>query len=226
MKINDDLLSGEKVETAFRYFPPYSKLKMRARDECLLELARDRHVLHVGFLDHTESRQTKGIDGWFHGKLAPPLTASLNGLDVDEQAINDLKSQGWTDLFTWESIPKSSRYDLVLVPDVIEHVRNVGDFLDDLSRVDAELFVFSTPNAFSFVNRFLLKHEFINSDHLQWFSPWTIGAQLFRAGFELVEFEMCDTYTARDPIRALVNFLSPQSRGTMVVTAVRRDRTK
>jgi hypothetical protein len=80
---------------------------------------------------------------------------------------------------------EGERFDLVLVPDVLEHVKNVGDFLEDIHGIEAVWFVFSTPNAFSSeIHRGLKRNvEKVHPDHKYYFSPYTLHNCLSVNGF-------------------------------------------
>ena len=212
-------LDGKKIDSSMMYRPIYSSQKMRDRDSALIEMIQRKRVLHIGFLDHKEALEIKGHSNWLHTKVLPPVSASAHGLDIDEEAIAELISRGFKDLYTWSTFPIENQYEIVLIPDVIEHIENVGDFLNQVHAIDGDNYVFTTPNAFALINRQLLNDEFINSDHLQWFSAWTIRAHLYRSGFIVTNIEMCDNFSKYKPIRSLIKRLIPHMRETMVVTA-------
>lgn len=91
-----------------------------------------------------------------------------------------MQSIGIQDLFTPANLPVGAQFDLVLVPDVVEHISNVRVFLEELRRFSAPI-VLTTPNAFRYSNRLAFRTELINSDHKCWFSPYTLMRTLIQA---------------------------------------------
>ena len=79
------------------------------------------------------------------------------------------------------------RFDLVLAPEVLEHVDNSGLFLGNLHALldeGGELLV-SVPNAFRVETLLglLRGQERVHPDHIYWFSYHTVTNLLRRAGF-------------------------------------------
>ena len=73
-------------------------------------------------------------------------------------------------------------YDLVLVPEVMEHVPNVSDFLAQLQAIDAATFLISVPDAFQCRGRhfdYLADSatfvEVVHPDHNVWYTPYTFA---------------------------------------------------
>ena len=211
-------LSGQEVNTSLVFRPEFSKLRMRDRDQALLDHANSKSILHVGFLDHSATVRDQKGKSWLHNSLNSK-SSRLFGLDIEEDQIEALASQGIMDLHTWATLPVEIRFDSALVPDVIEHVENVGDFLRQIHGINSSVFVFSTPNGLGLGNRTRMRTECINSDHLQLFTPWTLEAALFRAGFGISKLEMCDVVNYTQPLRTMLKFFFPLLRGNMVAFA-------
>ncbi|NBW15781.1 MAG: hypothetical protein EBR82_48120 [Caulobacteraceae bacterium] len=76
------------------------------------------------------------------------------------------------------------KVDVVIVPEVIEHVTNVEQFLDDIAAVDADTYVFTAPCAMQCAMRghfSRVKHtvlEIVHEDHKCWYSPYTLANAL------------------------------------------------
>lgn len=73
-------------------------------------------------------------------------------------------------------------YDLVLVPEVLEHVGDVEAFLRQLNAVDAPHFVMTVPDAYQcFKNHFEYQTgdatfvEIVHPDHNCWYTPYTFA---------------------------------------------------
>lgn len=77
----------------------------------------------------------------------------------------------------------------------------IGVFLDWLKSIDCENFIFTIPNAFRLFNRYALNSYLVNSDHLFWFSPFTLMSPLHRSGFIANELQMTDSLIKKRSIR-------------------------
>ena len=66
------------------------------------------------------------------------------------------------------------------MPETIEHVDNIADFLTNLDKVNASIFIITGPNCFA--NKYMTRNyeednifnEFVHPDHNCWFSPYTL----------------------------------------------------
>lgn len=72
-------------------------------------------------------------------------------------------------------------YDIVLVPEVLEHVPDVADFLERLDALQADWYVITVPDAYSCFNRHFeyaageaLFTEVVHPDHNCWYTPYTL----------------------------------------------------
>lgn len=139
------------------------------------ELARERSVLHVGCCDVPVFDPDTNL----HVFLAR-VTTRLDGLDVSEPGIEVLKKHVGGDYFTApERVSKD--YDLVLVPEVLEHTRDPGEFLRTIFTIQARVYVVTAPSFEWFResrregNVFV---ERVHGDHKAWYSPYTLLATL------------------------------------------------
>lgn len=142
-----------------------------SRREYFAELCRGRSVLHVGCAD-------PGIvvADSLHAYLAP-LCRTLDGLDV----VDDPVARSVGKLHRRASLI-ADRYDVMIVPEVVEHVSNLGSFLAELDEVDFRMFVVTAPNAFMeppiiwntshYDESGII--EIVHPDHKCWFSPYTL----------------------------------------------------
>jgi len=114
----------------------------------------------------------------------------LWGLDIDEAGVRVLSSRGFARVHCGSAedppttIPRSY-FDVIVAGEIIEHVRNVGLFLDaaaSLLRPGGRLIV-TTPNALRFYNPVpaVMGFELVHPDHLAWFSPHTLAQAIERA---------------------------------------------
>ncbi len=150
-------------------------------------------MLHLGCADHLELIKEKIRTGRYLHKLLQDVASSLVGVDVSEKGIQAMRSSGFEDVYLPSQAPTDYYYDLLVVPDVIEHVPNVDVFLRDLHRYNFEKLVVTTPNAYRKLNRQQYDGELINTDHRYWFSPFTLAKVLTTAGYDVETIEFTDT---------------------------------
>lgn len=195
-------------------------LIFRSREATLEDYCRQKKVLHVGFADHLPLATRKIESGaWMHGRLQK-VSRELFGVDTNIRAIAEMQALGWKNLHNWDDLETNQHFDVVVCSDVIEHIENLGDFLAQLRKLTANRFVFTTPNAFRMSNRFTLSKESVNSDHVVWFSPYTLGAALSRAGFEVQTLTTADYFGFSRPISSGLKILFPLLRETLIAEAV------
>jgi len=151
-----------------------------ARNALIAELARNKRVLHVGCADHAPLIEAKRASGVYLHDLITRHAGSVTGLDVNKDALDDMRRLGITELYTPSTLPGDRTFDLVIAADVIEHVSDVGRFLRSLAAHGAPVLV-TTPNALRLHNRRLWTAEHVNTDHRYWFSPYTLAKSLVDA---------------------------------------------
>lgn len=176
----------------------------------LKRLAAGSRVIHVGAVDHLEDLDRKIEKGnWLHRHLAESAQRCV-GIDINREGIDYLKERyGIEDVYCADitadtlSFLGDEKWDVVMLPDVLEHVPDVFSFLkathDKLAgRCDTH--VVTVPNAFclrNIKNALFKGVEKINTDHYYWFTPYTISKLLTRAGFDSPEV----AYVMRNPLR-------------------------
>lgn len=178
------------------------------REDTLVETARGKRTLHVGFVDEhlLDTRVATGT--WLHARLAG-VASSLVGLDVAEEGVAWAREHGYEAYAVDAQSPEAVRglglapADVVIAGEVIEHLDAPGPFLRAMRELvgpDGRLVV-TTPNQINFVAGLapLSGREPMHPDHVVAFSPRTLRAIGERNGWEL---ERVRYYQLRDePIR-------------------------
>lgn len=142
------------------------------RFAALSKLCAGKKVLHIGCTDFPITNIQENL----HIKLEP-ICAQLDGFDINTEAFDEMHLHLQGRLFyDWSQI--TEEYDLVLVPEVLEHVSSVSDFLRALDTLRTSQYVLTVPDAYScFKNHFdYLEGEFyeaVHPDHNCWYSPYT-----------------------------------------------------
>ena len=154
------------------------------RIEVYKEFCRGQKVLHVGCTDYPVFKQETNLHIQLQG-----IASQLDGFDVDAEGIQVLQQHAPGRYFT-RSDEIKERYDLVMVPEVIEHVPNIATFLQGLSLLDFGSIVIAAPCVVGYPNAFSYRglngrlqselkepndyYEDVHPDHKVWFSPYTL----------------------------------------------------
>lgn len=178
------------------------RAKIVDRDEWLVDNVAGKSVLHVGCTDHpmTADRITTGRI--LHGKLLASAI-SVVGLDYDEAGVDTLGELFPGQEFICHNAEQldscqelqGRQFETVVAADVIEHLSNVGLFLEGVAKHIAPggTLVVTTPHAFA-VKRLLAmalaRREFVHDDHTAYFSQQTITRIFQRFSFVPVEWAM------------------------------------
>jgi mannosyltransferase OCH1-like enzyme len=154
-----------------------SEIATIGRVAVLQSLCQGKRVLHVGCADWPITDPKTSL----HLQLESAC-ATLDGVDPHVEALAQLapyitKGSLYSDLSD-----ATGSYDVVLCPEVMEHVPNVSDFLRDLEAIDADSFLISVPDAFQCRSRhfdYLMDAqtfvEVVHPDHNVWYTPYTFA---------------------------------------------------
>jgi hypothetical protein len=136
-----------------------------------------KSVLHVGYADWPIT----DLDANLHVML-DPVCARLDGVDPHYEAAEAIRPYVRGELFRHISEVTGS-YDVVLIPEVIEHVGDLEAFFREIDRVDFKTALITAPDAYSCMRRhFELVNdpegetfiEVVHPDHNCWFTPYTL----------------------------------------------------
>jgi mannosyltransferase OCH1-like enzyme len=156
--------------------PVGTELAGLGRLDVFSSLCAGKRVLHVGCADWpiTDPRTS------LHIRLDEHC-ATLDGLDVHAEALEQLRPFVKGKLFT-DFSQVTDAYDIVLVPEVMEHVPDVAGFLAALEAVEAGCYFVSVPDAFQCRARhfdYLAGSEtfveVVHPDHNVWYTPYTFS---------------------------------------------------
>ena len=172
------------------------------RHEALIEAARGRRVVHVGFVDELMASKI-AQDVWLHARLAA-VASSLVGLDSSEEGVAAARAEGYeayvVDAQSAEAVRALGlpRAEVVIAGEIIEHLDAPGPFLRAMHEAAPEL-VLTTPNAYRLLN-FLAPvsgSELVHPDHTSWQSPRTLQTLLERAGWNVEQLAYYHAPTRR-----------------------------
>jgi len=146
------------------------------RMDVFLNLCRGKRVLHVGCADWPITDPATSL----HLALET-VCAKLDGVDPHVEALEQLAPYSSGRLYSsLEEVTDS--YDVVLVPEVLEHVPNVEAFFEALQNIDASTFFISVPDAFQcrgghfdYLDGAQTFVEVVHPDHNVWYTPYTFA---------------------------------------------------
>lgn len=148
--------------------------KIEDRFSFFLNICDQKNVIHFGCTDWPIFEPSYNL----HIKLSK-VANKLHGFDIDIDGIENLKKYVNQPYFSKIEEVKES-YDVCLIPETIEHVDNVAEFLKNISKVQASTFYITAPNCFAQThmqrNHYLETSikEVVHPDHNCWYSPYTL----------------------------------------------------
>ncbi len=189
--LNDEAFDADAA------FPVRWPFDPRGRNAVLCDAVRGGRVLHLGFADHAPLIAEKRQHGvWLHDQVQRAAAACV-GVDINAEAVALATALGVTDLhcldifdLAFERLVAAFEPTHVLLPDVMEHLHHPVAFLQRVAYVAPQAtLVVSVPNGLSLRNvwQSLQGAERINTDHLCWYSPFTVLKVLARAGYAGVQ---------------------------------------
>lgn len=146
--------------------------KDKSRHDFIKELVKNKKVLHIGFVDYPITKPKKSLHLYIANECI-----RLDGIDpnINEETKKILNVPNGNIYTDWSQLPND--YDIILVPEVIEHVDNVAIFLQQLDRLNG-MMVVTAPCAYTLKNNFREENEFftetVHPDHNCWYSPYTL----------------------------------------------------
>ncbi|MFH1078500.1 MAG: class I SAM-dependent methyltransferase, partial [Patescibacteria group bacterium] len=183
--------------------------KVKDRFSVIERYVKGKDVLDLGCINHDAGEEAR-LD-WLHGFIEK-RAKSVTGVDYLQKEVAKLRKKGHNILCAnVETMRLGKRYDVVVAGELIEHLDNVGLFLD---RVAAHLkrggvFIVTTPNAFSL--RHILRSVLFgtvptNTEHTCLFCPKTLKNIVERHGFRVAEryFYFDDTTTGKSKVERLL----------------------
>lgn len=195
-----DLLSDRHFDADFTSRMPLA-FQPAGRNASLTRLIAGARVMHLGFADHGPLIATKRAQGtWLHDAVMAQSAACV-GVDINAEAVALAQSLGVPELHcldvfspAFAELARSFAPTQVLLPDVLEHLHEPVAFLQRIAQVMPQVpLVVSVPNGLSLRNVWhsAAQTERINTDHLCWYSPFTIAKVLSRGGYAPELFWSC-----------------------------------
>ncbi|AMM53538.1 class I SAM-dependent methyltransferase [Pyrococcus kukulkanii] len=169
------------------------------KHDLILSFAKDKRVLHIGACDYPYHLVRAEQGELLHQKL-DQVAAELIGIDNNRQAINDLRRFGIDNIYfgdiekdIYDIDFENLNFDIILLPDVIEHLTNPGLALLNIKRrfmEDNTKLIITTPNVFKWHNlrTIITGNEVVHPDHVFWPSYKTMKTLFERVGLKIEFF--------------------------------------
>lgn len=182
-----------------------SPIKLVDRLDLIKQLAKDKSVLHLGCTNWPYTQDAIDADMLLHTRLSE-TALELYGFDFDQEGIDVLASQGFTNLLrvNLEELPAvelEKQFDVIIAGEMIEHLNNPGLFLEGIKRFikPGGQLVLTTINAYAGMRFFVYGLrgrggfvEPVHPDHVAYYSYSTLKLLIERHGFQLSEFMFYD----------------------------------
>ena len=174
-----------------------------SRDAFLVSYCNQKSVLHIGAADYPYMEHKFNEGRLLHTKLK---CSKLVAVDTSPEGCGFLEQKDFECHLAFDSL-NSDAFDIVLVPEVVEHLTNYSELLQSLAeKFPKSEMVITTPNPFS-IKRTLeayLGYERYHPDHLSYISYTNLSTALDRMGFEIKD--VIGTFLPRVKITKKIRF--------------------
>ena len=158
-------------------------------------------ILDIGCSGQAGRRSAFTSDNWLHGRLLADFPNAC-GLEYSADNIAALEAAGIANVYEGDAqdFELGQTFDTIIAGEIIEHLANVGDFLDTSRRhlAPGGRLIVTTPYPFNifFVLYAWLRfpHTCSNDEHVMWFCPSTINTVAKGHGFRIVENTLVADY--------------------------------
>jgi 2-polyprenyl-3-methyl-5-hydroxy-6-metoxy-1,4-benzoquinol methylase len=186
--------AASTISSSVHHLDPHVRLVANRKDY-LVDYCKSKSVIHIGCVGSGSVEERFSDGSHLHLRLSR-VTSSLVGVDINAHGIAAMKRAGF-DKCLVKDIERDgidpeliTNTDVILVPEVLEHLSNPGHFLDHLKRLNYPGdIIFSVPNAFSYRTHSYIKNmrvEFVHPDHHFYFSSTTIRTLFKKHGFSTI----------------------------------------
>lgn len=166
---------------------------LRQRESYLVELAKNRRVLHLGCADAPRTAEQLADGSLLHLRFLEAARECV-GVDFDSEALALLRKHLPEGRFVHADVTQPDQlahlrgFELIVAGEILEHLDSPVAALHGLRLcVDTNgLLVITVPNAFSLkrVARALVHRELVHSDHVAYFSPRVLKTLAERGGWQ------------------------------------------
>ena len=181
--------------------PLDEKIVSYYKNDVILDLIKDKNVLHIGACDSPYSKERCLNGSLLHCQINT-VGNKVVGLDIDRNSIKDLRDLGIDNIFygnivddVYEIDLQAHSFDYIIMGDVIEHLDNPGFALTNIRKMMTERMnvIITVPNCFSYnvIKNLINQDEDVHPDHVFWTSKATMEKMLKNQGFQIIKFQYC-----------------------------------
>jgi len=180
------------------------------RKEKIIKLCFNKTVLHLGFIQHAHLwKQKIEKNEWLHSKIAK-VSKELIGIDYLKDEIKIIKKElGFDSYFAnvmfLDKLHLDKKFDVIVCGELIEHIENPSLMLEGIKRFmhKDSILIITTPNPWSkarinMINENILEDQWLNPEHIAWYSFQTLKQLLQRLGFKKVIYDYYYAETRND----------------------------
>ncbi|MFH1787887.1 MAG: methyltransferase domain-containing protein [Candidatus Altiarchaeota archaeon] len=157
----------------------------------IFKLFEGKSVLQLGVLGDYKSYVEGGIGDWEFARITKASRKAV-GVDINREGVNVIRGKGFENVIygNAEELDLGETFDVIYAGDIIEHLDNVGGFLESCKRHmhGESVLVITTPNPYSIdmiLKAFTGVDGKIYGEHTALFHRKNIGELLRRHGLEL-----------------------------------------
>jgi len=187
-------------------------MRLVQRVDFIKDLCSGKKVLHLGCANYPYTQESIDKKMLLHFALQN-TSSELYGFDFDQPGIDILTANGTKNLYRadlerLDEVPLNETFDVIVAGEMIEHLNNVGLFLDGIKRFmrpDTQLLL-TTINAYCGMRFFWYglrgkggKQEPVHPDHVSYYSYSTLSVLLRRYSLRVDEFLFYDIGTEHRP---------------------------
>ncbi|KUK69348.1 MAG: Methyltransferase type 12 [Methanocalculus sp. 52_23] len=176
-------------------------MQLYYKNDIILDLVKNKKVLHIGACDTPYSKERYLKRSLLHS-LINAVSGQVIGIDVDRDSIEELRDLGVSNIFFGDIIDdvydidlQGYDFDYIIIGDVIEHLDNPGKALQNIKRLmtDHTKVIITVPNCFSYgaIKNIIKKDEEVHPDHVFWTSKKTMERMLKNQGLRVTKFQYC-----------------------------------
>ncbi len=198
------------------------------REAVIIRHVRDKDVLDCGGVDHWAFEMKESRGDWLHSIVAREARAGI-GVDILESHVNRINRDGKYRFVqaNVESLPFENEFDVVLAGEIVEHIYNMGLFLDSAWKAlrPRGVLIITTPNKFRLTGMLygiVLGRERCHPEHTCHYSPQTLSYVVGRHGFTIEEIHLLPRRARSRFVqffRSLVCMVRPLLAETIVLVA-------